>query len=120
MSSDRIALAALSIMGLLIVLVVWKLWQALENEKTNIEWYHLISSQGRDGKQYASATKVCMLVTFFVSTMLVTWIVFQVHWAERAVEVVGLIGAWLVYGAGVEIYAKHLRSGAAKEQADDK
>lgn len=117
---DRVALAALAIMGLLMVLVIWKLWQALNNDDVEIKWHHLISSQGRDGKQYASATKVCMLVTFFVSTMLVTWITFQVKWTDRAVEVIGLIGMWLVYGAGVELYAKHLRSGAAKEERDDK
>ena len=102
----------LIIIGALVLLVAWKLWQALENDETNVQWYHLISSEGRDGKQYASATKVCMLVTFLISTMLVVWIASRVDWAGRAVEVLGLITAWMLFGAGVEGYAKHLRSKA--------
>lgn len=101
---------ALGIITVLVILVIWKIGRALESAETDVEWYHLISSEGKDGRQYASATKVCLMVTFFVSTMLITWIVFQVSWKERAVEVIGLLTVWMLFGAGVEAYAKHLRS----------
>lgn len=104
---------ALGLIGLLVILVIWKIWQGIDSSDTTVEWYHLISSEGKDGKQYASATKLCLMVTFFVSTLLITWIAFQVDWKERAVEVIGLMTVWMVFGAGVEAYAKHLRSKAA-------
>lgn len=101
----------LGLIILMIVLVIWEIYRGISASK-DVEWYQLITSEGKDGKQYTSATKVCLLVTFFVSTMFVTWIVFQVNWKDRPVEVIGLVIAWMAFGAGVEGYAKHLRSKA--------
>jgi len=100
---------ALATIILLVVVVAWKLWHALEQDNNEIEWYQLIS-ESKDGRQFASATKVCLLMTFFVSTLIVTYIAFQVNWQDRAVEVISLIVVWMAFGAGVEGYAKHLRS----------
>jgi hypothetical protein len=102
--------AALGVIVLLVLIVAWKLSRALENSDNDIEWYQLISSEGKDKRQYASATKVCLLMTFFVATLLITYIAFQVEWKDRATEVVSLIVAWMLFGAGVEGYAKHLRA----------
>ena len=101
---------ALGFILLLVAMVIWKIYHGLDNSTTDVEWFHLISSAGKDGKQYASATKVCLMVTFFTSTMLITWIVFQVNWKDRATEVIALIFGWMMFGAGVEAYSKHLRN----------
>jgi hypothetical protein len=90
----------------LILVAAFKIAKAIGDERTEVDWSQMISAEGKGGRQFISASKVCLLLTFFLSTLLITWIAFQVDWRERATEVVLLIGTWIFFGSGVEAYSK--------------
>lgn len=98
---------------LLVVLVLAmlaKLGQEIRRDDNDIEWWQLIATHEADGKNYASPTKLWLNIGAVIVTWVIVFIVLQVDWRARGVEVIGALGMYLLFISGVEAYAKHLRS----------
>lgn len=94
----------------IILLIVIKLSQEMNNKESPIEWWQLVATQGADGKNHASATKLWLNIGAVIVSWVLVYMVLQVDWEDRGVEVIGVVGLYLLFISGVESYARHLQS----------
>lgn len=111
MRQDTITTVVMLIMLVaIVVLIVIKLAREMASEDSPIEWWQLVATQGADGKNYASASKLWLNVGAVIVSWVLVYMVLQVDWDDRGVEVIGVVGLYLLFISGVESYARHLKS----------
>lgn len=97
----------------LVLILAWlmrRLTREMNDPRSPIEWWHLIASKGADGRNYATPTKVGMLLGSVAAFWIMLYVVLQVNWLEKPFEAVSLVTMCLAYLAGVEVYARHLKA----------
>lgn len=111
MRQDTITTIVMLVLLLAIVsLIVIKLAQEMHSKESPIEWWQLVATQGADGKNYASASKLWLNIGAMIVSWVLVYMVLQVDWDDRGVEVIGVVGLYLLFISGVESYARHLKS----------
>jgi len=90
------------------VAVVTLISITLHSERNTLEWWHFISTRGRDGKQYADLTKLGQLTGILLCIASV--FIFAARKSTTATEFSVLLGVVLLYLGGVQAYQTVIKS----------
>lgn len=97
--------------------IILRLCAEMRNDSP-IEWWQLVATRGRDNRNYASSTKLWLNIGAFLMCWIAVYMVLQVDWRDRAVEVVGFLGVFALFISGVEAYSRHLKAKLGGNDAD--
>jgi drug/metabolite transporter (DMT)-like permease len=90
------------------IAVAAMLWIAVHDTGSPIEWWHFVSSKGRDGKQYADLTKLGQLIGILLC--IASTFIFAARKSTTASEFSILLAVVLLYLGGVQAYQSMMKS----------
>ena len=100
---------AVKVMGVALTFgLLFALIKVVENAENNLEWWHLVSSRGADGGQYADWNKIGQGCGVVLCVGLPAVYVYSPK--MEAVGLAAVMGVALLYLGGVSGYAANLRS----------
>jgi hypothetical protein len=97
------------LLALLAALVYYHLTKTIADEKSPIEWWHFVSTKGKDGEHYADITKLGQVAGIVV----VSWLVIAMSARVDKLDALGFCGVLalaLAYLAGVQAFQAYLKS----------
>lgn len=97
------------LLALLAMVVYYHLTKTISDEASPIEWWHFVSSKGKDGEHYADITKLGQVA----GIMVVSWLVIAMSARVDKLDALGFCGVLalaLAYLAGVQAFQAYLKS----------
>lgn len=93
---------------LIVALVIRWLNHVVQDDDNDLEWWELISSRGDDGKQHIDINQIGLLQAMILSPFAVGYAIYSGKPVDT--NTVWLFGIWLVFSAGVKMFATWFRS----------